>query len=182
MRITVLSLSFVLLTIAAVSQESVSPSPNLSADSAPSPQDTMKFIQDGILGQHTYAGEYRAVQADATSCILSWTTVGIYDEKRRVFEQTEQKVSFNDIAKLAVTYDALAAEWNLELYAAAGKKITVYSFFNKKHPYPCENCKKTAERRFERSRWFIYFSSEEIANREAKAILRAAELCRGSVK
>ena len=178
MRMTTWLLSFVLLTTTAVPQQSVPPPPNPSADNAPSLEVTMKFIQDGILGQHTYAGEYRAVQADASHCTLSWTTVDTHD-KSPLF--TEQKVSFNDIAKLEVAYDEVAANWNLELYAAVGKTVTVHLYAPKKDG-PCEYCKKKVEKRFERSRWFIYFTCEEIANREAKAMLHAAELCGGGKK
>jgi hypothetical protein len=171
-------LSFVLLTTTAVPQQSLPHPPDPSADNAPSLEVTMKFIQDGILGQHTYAGEYRAVQADASHCTLSWTTVDTHD-KSPLF--TEQKVSFNDIAKLEVAYDEVAANWNLELYAAVGKTVTVHLYAQKKDD-PCEHCKKKVEKRFERSRWFIYFTGEEIANREAKAMLHAAELCGGGKK
>jgi hypothetical protein len=108
--------------------------------------------------------------------------VDTYNEKPLFTQQTDQKVSFHDIANVSVAYDELAAGWNLELYAAASKKISVYSYFLKKDVYPCERCKKTGEQRSERPRWFIYFSSEEMANREATAILHAVELCRGGAK
>jgi hypothetical protein len=182
MRMTTLWLSVVLLTTTAVPQQPVSLPPNPPAGNAASLQATMELIQNGILGQLTHAGEYKAVQADAGNCTLSWTTVDTYDEKTRFTEHTEQKLSFHDIAKLAVTYDELAADWNLELYAPAGKKVDVYSYFLKKDVYPCDHCKKRGEERAERSRWFIYFTSEEMANREANAILHAMELCRGNEK
>ena len=63
-----------------------------------------------------------------------------------------------------------------------GKKFEVYSYFLKHDISPCEHCKKMSEQRSERPRWFIYFTSEEMADREAKAILHAAELCRGREK
>jgi hypothetical protein len=91
-------------------------------------------------------------------------------------------VSFNDIAKLEVAYDEVAANWNLELYAVSGSTIAVHLYTQKKDIYPCEHCKRKVEKRFESSRWFIYFTGEEMANREAKAILHAVELCSGGKK
>jgi hypothetical protein len=140
----------------------------------------MELIQDGIMGQLTHAGEYKAVQADAGNCTLSWTTVDTYDKNPPFTQQTEQKLSFPDIAKVSVAYDELAANWNLELYAIPGRKVDVYTYFFKKALYPCEQCKKKAEERSQRSRWFIYFTSEEVADREAEAIQHAMELCKGS--
>lgn len=180
MRMTILWLSAVLLAATLTPQQEVSPP--APAESDASLEATMKLIQDGMLGEHTHAGDYRAVQADAGSCTLSWTAVDTYIEKPPFAQHTEQKVSFNDIANVSVAYDELAANWNLELYAAAGKNVQVYSYFLKNDVYPCEHCKKRSEERSERPRWFIYFTSEEMANREAKAILHAAELCRGSQK
>jgi hypothetical protein len=169
---TALLCSVVLFTAAASPQQGDSPSL----------QATMQLIQDGILGQHTHAGDYTAVQANANTCTLSWTAVDTYVKKPPFTQQTEQKVSFNDIANVSVAYDELAADWNLELYAAPGKKVEVDTFFFKKSLYPCEQCKKLAEARSERLRWFIYFTNADTADREAKAIMHAAELCRGSRK
>lgn len=174
MRAITLGLSLVLLTAAASPQPSGSPPENASSLEA-----TMQFIQDGILGQHTHAGEYKAVQADAATCTLSWTAVETYIKKPPLTQHTEQKVSLTDVANVSVAYDELAANWNLDLYAAKGKKFEIYSYFLKHDISPCEHCKKKAEEKSERPRWFIYFTREEMANREAKAILRAAELCRG---
>jgi len=178
-RTTTLLLSVVLLTAPAVPQQTAPPT---FAGNAPSLQTTMQFIQDGILGQHTHAGDYTAVQADAATCSLSWTAVDTYIEKPPFTQHTEQKVSFRDIANVSVAYDELAANWNLELYAAPGKKFDVYSYFLKNDIPPCEHCKQKGEGKSERPRWFIYFTTEEMANREAKAILRAVELCRGREK
>ena len=55
----------------------------------------MQFIQDGILGQHTHAGDYTAVQADAAACTLSWTAVETYIKKPPLTQHTEQKVSLS---------------------------------------------------------------------------------------
>lgn len=168
------------MTATAVPQLSVSPP--APAENAPSLQAAMQIIQDGILGQHTHAGEYTAVQADAANCTLSWTAVDTYIEKPPFTQHTEQKVFFSDIANVSVAYDELAANWNLELYAAKGKNVDVHSYFLKNDVPPCENCKKKSEEQSKRPRWFIYFTTEEMANREAQAILHAAELCRGSGK
>jgi hypothetical protein len=176
-RMTTLWLSVVLLTATAAPQQSVSP-----PESASSLEATMQLIQDGMLGQHTHAGEYTSVQANAATCTLSWTAVDTYSKKPPFTQHTEQKLSFSDIANVSVAYDELAANWNLELYAAAGKKFDVHSYFLKNDVSPCERCKKNGEERTERPRWFIYFTSEETARREANAILRAAELCRASEK
>jgi hypothetical protein len=176
-RLTTLWLSVVVLTAAAAPQQSVS-----SPESASSLEATIQLIQDGMLGQHTHAGEYTVVQADAATCTLSWTAVDTYIKKQPFTQHTEQKLTFNDIANVSVAYDELAANWNLELYAAAGKKFDVYSYFLKNDVSPCDHCKKQSEKRSERPRWFIYFTSEETAHREANAILRAAELCRASEK
>ena len=119
----------------------------------------MQLIQDGILGQHTHAGDYTAVHADAAACTLSWTAVDTWNDKPLFTQHTEQKLSFSDIARVSVAYDELAANWNLELYAAPGKKFEIYSYFLKHDISPCEHCKKKAEIKSERPRWFIYFTA-----------------------
>jgi hypothetical protein len=149
---------------------------------SPSLEATMQLIQGGILGQHTHAGEYTAVRADAATCTLSWTAVDIWTEKPPFTQHTEQKLSFSDIARLSVAYDELAANWNLELYAAPGKKFDVDSYFLKKCAFPSEQCKKNGESKSERPRWFIYFTSEAAADREADAVLHAADLCQANRK
>jgi hypothetical protein len=169
-------LSVILLPATAVPQQGTPPSANTTV---PSLEDTMQTIHDGMLDQHTYAGEYKTVKADAGNCTLSWTTVNTYAEKPPLTQQTEQKLSFHDLANVSVAYDELAANWNLELYAAAGKKVEVHSYFFRKSRYPCAQCKKISEARTQRSKWFIYFTAEEQANREAKAISQAMEVCRG---
>ncbi len=171
-RMSALFLNVFLFTTAASPQQA----------SSPSLQATMQLIQDGILGQHTHAGDYTAVRADAAACTLSWTAVDTWNDKPLFTQHTEQKLSFSDIARVSVAYDELAANWNLELYAAPGKKFDVDSYFLKKCAAPGEQCKKNGESKSERPRWFIYFTAEEIANREADAVLHAAELCRASSK
>jgi hypothetical protein len=186
-RVVFVMFSAVLINISAIAQQPVPPPPKPAAD-GPSLAATMQFIQDKLLERgrlnfavyshdnadgknyiDQYSSEASNIVADPAACSISYHR----NVKRNGAVLTDDNVSYSlhDVQDLTV----MPAEQDFKMeYAAAG------------HP--------TLDARIDPPMFLViarkagspgngfYFLSEEMANRIAKALVHAVELCGGGNK
>lgn len=184
MRIVSIILSLMLITSAALAQ--AVPVPPKPADSGPSLEATMRFIEDKLndQGKVSYtlsfetAGEVQEsgrieqeisdVKANPATCELAWKTK--YSWNGELKANNPRGFSFRTIEKLRVITED--DHWR-ELEEKTGAKVKHFT-----NPpvfliiaFPASG-----------GGHFFYFREDEIANRVAKAMVHAVELCGGGSK
>jgi len=184
--VSVLSLAFLAVGLA-VAQNAPAPAPK-PADSGPSLAVTMQFIQEGLsqLGQVNYAA-YNYDNADGTRWTTQFSTVDTnvvadaaacrisYHEKRTkdgsVTSDTDYWFSLHEVKDVIV-----------EPREKLLKKV------NTANGHPSWDAKigppitMLLARKAENTEWYFYFLDEDQANRVAKAMTHAVELCGGGNK
>lgn len=183
------------------------PPPPRPADSAPSLEATMKFIQDKLNGQRGVwwlqiqrnfteyslktGSEISKVLADAPTCTLSFKESLVFGSRRTA---DSYKFSFRDAEKLTVSSREETADRNLAkgghpeaqvtttpqvfdltVYMTKGKSLQAHQTVYVDDIQHGENNNQAAMHVF-------VFETEETAQRVAKAMLHAIELCGGGSK
>ena len=183
--VSVLSLAFLAVGLAVAQTAPAAPK---AADSGPSLAVTMQFIQEGLsqLGQVNYAA-YNYDNADGTRWTTQFSTVDTnvvadaaacrisYHEKRTkdgsVTSDTDYWFSLHEVKDVIV-----------EPREKLLKKV------NTANGHPSWDAKigppitMLLARKAENTEWYFYFLDEDQANRVAKAMTHAVELCGGGNK
>jgi hypothetical protein len=180
----------VLVVSATLAQEKKTvPPPPKPTDEGPSLEVTMKFIQDKLSGvgplnfviyaHDNVAGtdgpvkatdELANVSADASACRITYDWKAVRDT--RTIENFKAWLSLKDVGDIVVMpYETFQEENN----AAGGHPE--YSF-RVAPPVFVLKVKRTDAKRSN----FVDFSDEQLANRVAKAMVHAVELCGGGSK
>jgi hypothetical protein len=182
----------------AAAAQAVPPPPK--SDTGPSLEVTMKYIQDKLGGLAVFYVEKSKKEddsdtqnsekilqahADPATCTLtfqkestmSWTYYGQYkDHDIRVTTQTSDQLSLRDVQKVGVQNTDRYS--SLVIYTAGG------SVSEDEHQEDCHNerCQDGPPKHKQLRVAYFSLSSEDTANRVAKAMLHAVELCGGGDK
>jgi hypothetical protein len=191
MRIVSLFLTLVMATSTALTQQSVPPPPQpaldkpATSDNSPSLEVTMKFIQAKLneIGQVNYtvtfldAGgnftgsslmsvEKSHIVADAGKCQISYHAWVQVDRKKNQQSHSDEIILLRDVRNISVMK---ASQWIHE-YGAGSSMPTGSIAVSPEMYFLIVRQIKSKEDRFA-------FDDEEMANRVAKALLHAVELC-----
>jgi hypothetical protein len=153
-----------------------------SSGEGPSLAATMSFIQEKLKAQASYQSRldvFADVVADPGTCQLTLTTA-----KRpvpgREFIFIKIKFSFRDVEKIEATpihgYDS--SETSPGLHVLMNSRTGVHHHSEQKFP----GAKKLKISDFDEEGALLNFPDEDIADRVAKAMIHAVELCGGGSK
>jgi hypothetical protein len=182
--------ALILTSTASVAQQAIAPPPR-HADSGPSLEVTMKFIHNKLIDQGrldyitrdddgTGNGSYQVlkVEVNSDSCMMNYK-----DEKDDLFAHS-YRFSFRDIERLEVTnLNQTLANGGFHLvYTPTLFQLTIYAEKPAiDHVVQCqgEACGGFSSKHEQIKNAVLAFDSEDAANRVAKAMLHAVELCGG---